>query len=68
MACVTPITNTELLKIKNQVTVSANAMLKAVNENSFDEKAKEKLIFALIHDFQKSTQRILDEAISKKWR
>lgn len=56
----------DVKKIRSQAEVSKNAMLSARDEPSFNEHARNKLINALIRDFEKSIQRTLDEAVGRK--
>lgn len=60
------LTNVDAQKIRGQVTVTKNAMITTREESSFNDRAKEKLLNALIRDFEKSIQRFLDEAVSRK--
>jgi len=60
------LTKFDVQKIKNQAEVSKNAMQIAKDESSFTDRAKDKLLNALIRDFEKSIQRTLDEAVSRK--
>lgn len=60
------LTNVDVQKIKNQADISKNAMLTARDESSFNDRAKDKLLNALIRDFENSIQRTLDEAVGRK--
>lgn len=60
------LTRLDVQKIRSQAEVSKNALLAARDETSFSDSAKDKLLNALVLDFEKSIQRILDEAIGKK--
>jgi hypothetical protein len=60
------LTKLDAQKIRSQAEVSKNAMLSARDEPSFNDRAKDKLLNALIRDFEKSIQRTLDDAVSRK--
>jgi len=60
------LSNLDAQKIKAQVEVSKNAMLTTKNTSSFSDRAKDKLLNALIRDFEKSIQKTLDDALSRK--
>ncbi len=59
-------TKLDAQKIRAQAEVTKNAMLTARDESSFNDRAKEKLLNALIRDFEKSILRTVDEAVSRK--
>lgn len=59
-------TKLDAQKIRAQAEVTKNAMLTAKDESSFNDRAKEKLLNALIRDFEKSILRTVDEAVSRK--
>ena len=60
------LTKLDAQKLRAKAEVSKNAMLTAKEETSFNDRAKEKLINALIRDFEKSILRTVDEAVSRK--
>lgn len=59
-------TKLDAQKIRAQAEVTQNAMITARDESSFNVRAKEKLLNALIRDFEKSILRTVDEAVSRK--
>jgi hypothetical protein len=59
-------TKLDAQKIRAQVEVTQKAMLTAKDESSFNDRAKEKLLNALIRDFEKSILRTVDEAVGRK--
>lgn len=59
-------TKLDAQKIRVQAEVTKNAMLTAKEESSFNDRAKEKLLNALIRDFEKSILRTVDEAVNRK--
>ncbi|MDP1624528.1 MAG: hypothetical protein Q8L64_02045, partial [bacterium] len=59
-------TKLDAQKIMAQAEVTKNAMFNTRDESSFNDRAKEKLLNALIRDFEKSIQRTLDEAVGRK--
>jgi hypothetical protein len=60
------LTQVDAQKIRNQAEVSGKAMQAAERESSFSDQARIKLRYALLQDFEKSIQKYLDEAISRK--
>ncbi len=60
------LTKLDAQKLKAQAEVSRNAMLTAKDESSFNDRAKDKLLNALIRDFEKTILRTVDEAVSRK--
>ena len=60
------LTGVDKKKLMGQAEISRNAMFKAKKEYNFDQRTENKLLNALLDDFERSLQRILDKAISRK--
>lgn len=60
------LTMIDVQKIISQSKISSQALIESINDNSFPENAKDRLLNHLILDFQVSIQKVLDQAISKK--
>lgn len=60
------LTRADMQMIRNQAEISKSAMLKAMNEPSFQESTKDKLLKALIEDFKLSVERHLENAVRRK--
>lgn len=60
------LTSLDVQKIKAQAEVSKNAMLSAKEDRGFNDQAKEKLLNALIQNFELTIQKSLSDAITRK--
>jgi hypothetical protein len=60
------LTKIDVQKIRNQAEISKDAMITARDEPSFNDRARSKLLNALIRDFEKSIQKMLDDAIGRR--
>lgn len=60
------LTEFDVRKIKNQAEVTRDGMLETMRWPEFDERAQEKVLTALVRDFEKSIQRILDGVVARK--
>lgn len=60
------LTQLDIRKMRAKAQVSRDAMLVAQRESTFEDRAKNKLLNALVRDFEKSIQATLDDAVSRK--
>lgn len=60
------LTKLDVEKIRAQAEIYKNALITTYEERSFSDKAKDKLLTTLVQDFEKSIQKTLDEAMSRK--
>ncbi|MCA9959470.1 MAG: hypothetical protein KC443_10580 [Anaerolineales bacterium] len=59
------LTQTDMTKVKNQVTVSRNALLDTIRRNDLQNEIQEELFASLIKDYINSIQKIIDDALFK---
>lgn len=60
------LTGVDVQKIRNQAEISLNALLVTREEASFSDGAKDRLMSALIEDFEKSIERTVNEAVGRR--
>ena len=60
------LSNYDVKRILMQKDVTKNAILKAKNDFDFNDRAKEKLMFNLLKDFESSIFETIDDAVARK--